>query len=152
MNGRKRAALLSTIVLATAVGSGCAGTAKNVRDGQCLVSPTLMGIEGTSATVAGNRATTQGFGFTREIAELRDDGTILYLGGANQTEAAEVRDGRLVIKMGRTAVSEPISDGTVRVAQGGGERAFSYTSGCTVEQAALGTYALIQSEVEHGGS
>lgn len=151
MNGRS-AALLSTIALAGILGSGCTGATKNLREGQCLVSPTLKGVEGMSATITGNRATTQGFGFTREIAELRDDGTILYLGGANQTEVAEVRDGRLVIKQGRTAVSEPISDGTVRVSQGGGERTFSYTSACTVEQAALGTYALIQSEVEHGGS
>jgi hypothetical protein len=111
-----------------------------------------MGMEGQAAKVDGQTATTQGFGFTRQIAALRDDGTIVYLTGESETEAAEIRDGRLTIKRGRTAVSEPISGGVVRLMQGGGGREFRYSSACSVEQAALGVYALVQSEVEHGGS
>jgi hypothetical protein len=146
---------MSCVVILTAAGSvGCARvSARTAPADSCVVSADAPIVEGASATVLGNSATTKGYGFDREIAALRENGTIVYRkGDVSELEAAEVRDGRLVIKAGRTGTSEPISGGRVVLHTGGGDRSFNYSNACTVEQAGLGVYALMQSELEHGGS
>ena len=131
------------------VNSGCATVrVKEPAAETCVVSVQYL-IGGREVQVKDGQAKLQGLLGDRNIAFLKSDRTLVYNAGIIQVEGGEVKDGKLVLKgLGLSYASDPIAGGKVRVPMPIGSKEFTYTGTCSVEDAALGAFALLKSEDE----
>lgn len=129
--------------------TGCATVrVKEPEPGSCVVTAKYL-VGGREAHVKDHKAKIPGLLGDRDIAYMKDDGTLVYSAGIMELESGEAKDGKLILKgLGLSYSSDPIADGKVRVPMPLGSRDFTYEGDCRVEDAALGAFALFKMEDE----
>lgn len=140
--------LLAVVVVSLFVGA-CA-SAPEPKPDECLVKTDYL-VGDRAAVVKDGEASVVGLFSDRVVASFEEDGSFKYhMPILDNFTNGQFVDGRLLMKGALVDVkSAPIANGRVDVDYGIMTKSFAYSEGCSPREAALGAWAIIQTENEN---
>lgn len=144
-----KAALFAATIVSCMFLGACASNPE-AKPGECIVKSVAM-LGERSAIIDNGEAQIIGLFSNRTVASFRPDGTFKYhMPMLENFTNGQFVDGRLVMKGAIVDVkSEPIANGRVDLDYGILTKSFTYSQDCTPREAALGAWAIIQTESEN---